>query len=62
MKTAVVTDSTAKLDQEIVDKYGIKVVSIPFIIDEHEYHDGIDITNEEFYQKLKSAKEFDKRI
>ena len=58
MKTAVVTDSTAKLDQEIVDKYGIKVVSIPFIIDGHEYHDGIDITNEEFYQKLKSAKEF----
>lgn len=58
MKTAVVTDSTAKLSQEIVDKYGIKVVSIPFIIDGHEYHDGIDITNEEFYQKLKSAKEF----
>lgn len=58
MKTAVVTDSTAKLNQEIVDKYGIKVVSIPFIIDGHEYHDGIDITNEEFYQKLKSAKEF----
>ena len=58
MKTAVVTDSTAKLSQEIVDKYGIKVVSIPFIIDGHEYHDGIDITNKEFYDKLSKAKEF----
>ncbi|MGX5377536.1 DegV family protein [Ligilactobacillus sp. LYQ135] len=58
MKTAVVTDSTAKLSQEIVDKYGIKVVSIPFIIDGHEYHDGIDITNKEFYDKLSKAKKF----
>nr|WP_321314708.1 DegV family protein [uncultured Ligilactobacillus sp.] len=58
MKTAVVTDSTAKLDQKIIEKYGIKVVSIPFIIDGHEYHDGIDITPSEFYQKLKEAKEF----
>ncbi|WP_290034034.1 DegV family protein [Ligilactobacillus cholophilus] len=58
MKTAVVTDSTAKLDQKIIEKYGIKVVSIPFIIDGHEYHDGVDITPSEFYQKLKEAKEF----
>ena len=33
MKTAVVTDSTANLDQETIDKYGIKVVPIPYIID-----------------------------
>lgn len=58
MKTAVVTDSTAKLDEELIKKYNIKVVSIPFIIDGHEYHDGIDVTPAEFYKKLKATEEF----
>ena len=44
MKTAVVTDSTANLDQETIDKYGIKVVPIPYIIDGTEYQDGVDLT------------------
>ena len=33
MKIAVVTDSMAYLPQETVEKYNIKVVPIPFIID-----------------------------
>ena len=58
MKTAVVTDSTANLDQETIDKYGIKVVPIPYIIDGTEYQDGVDLTRPEFYEKMRNEKDF----
>ena len=58
MKTDVVTDSTANLDQETIDKYGIKVVPIPYIIDGTEYQDGVDLTRPEFYEKMRNAKDF----
>lgn len=58
MRTAVVTDSTANLDQEIIDKYDIEVVPVPYIIDGKEYHDGVDITRNDFYKKLRSANHF----
>ncbi|NYA59535.1 DegV family protein, partial [Lactobacillus salivarius] len=37
MKIAVVTDSTAYLEPEVAEQYGIKVVPIPFIIDNKVY-------------------------
>ncbi|GAY72981.1 DegV family protein [Lentilactobacillus kosonis] len=58
MKTAIVTDSTAYLSKEEVEKYNITVVPIPLIIDGREYKEGIDITNEEFYEKLATSKSF----
>lgn len=58
MKLAVVTDSTAYLSQEEIDKYDIKVVSIPVIIDGITYREGVDITTEEFYEKLTTSSEF----
>ena len=53
MKIAVVTDSTAYLPQETVEKYNIKVVPIPFIIDGQVYNEGEDISTAEFYEKLR---------
>ena len=58
MKIAVVTDSTAYLEPEVAEQYGIKVVPIPFIIDNKVYNEGIDITTEEFYSKLKTSESF----
>ncbi len=58
MKLAVVTDSTAYLSQEEIDKYDIKVVSIPVIIDGITYREGVDITTDEFYEKLTTSSEF----
>lgn len=57
MKIAVVTDSTAYLESEIIDKYDIKVVPIPFIFGSDVYNEGIDISTENFYTKLRSSKE-----
>ncbi|WP_283678164.1 DegV family protein [Lentilactobacillus sp. Marseille-Q4993] len=58
MKIAIVTDSTAYLSEEEIKKYNITVVPMPVIIDGREYHEGVDITTEEFYEKLLSSESF----
>ena len=45
MKIAVVTDSTAYLNKEQVEKYNIRVVPIPFIIDDKVYNEGLRSEN-----------------
>lgn len=51
----ILTDSTADLPQEIVDQYGITVISLTVMIDGKPYLDKVDITNEEFYEKLRNT-------
>lgn len=54
---AIVTDSTADLAEEQYKKYDITVVPLSVIFGEEVYtDDGIALTKEEFYQKLKDAK------
>lgn len=52
MTIRVVTDSTCDLPPDIIEKYQVKVVPIYINIGKQEYLDGIDITRQEFYQKL----------
>ena len=56
MKIAVVTDSSSYLSKEEAEKYQIRVISVPVIIDGHMYHEGVDITNQEFYDHLRNSK------
>ena len=58
MKIAIVTDSTAYLTKEEREKYHITVVPIPVIIDGREYKEGVDLTTEAFYDKLKNSQAF----
>ncbi|KRN88835.1 DegV family protein [Ligilactobacillus ceti] len=58
MKIAVVTDSTAYLTQEQAEKYNIHVVPMPFVLDGETYEEGVNITTEDFYYKLKNSKNF----
>lgn len=58
MKIAVVTDSTAYLTAEEAKANNIYVVPIPVMIDGQTYQEGVDITNEEFYDKLNSSSSF----
>lgn len=48
----IVTDSTSDIPEETVKSLGIHVVPIYIRFGDHVYKDGVDITNEEFYQKL----------
>jgi len=57
MKTvAIVTDTTACIPQEQIERYGIKVVPMTIIFGDKVYRDGIDINPTEFYTLLRQAK------
>lgn len=58
MKIAIVTDSTSYLSKEEQEKYNINVVPIPVIIDGKSYNEGVDISTEEFYDKLRNSESF----
>lgn len=48
----VVTDSTAYLQKDIIEKYGISVVPLSVEIEGKIYREGVDITDDEFYELL----------
>ncbi len=54
---AVITDSNSGITQQQAEELGIFVLPMPFMIDGEEYFEGINLTVEEFFEKLKSDKE-----
>jgi DegV family protein with EDD domain len=54
-KVALVTDSTAYLPPELVEKYNITVLPQVLIWGDKTYRDGIDIQPDEFYKRLEKA-------
>ncbi len=54
----IVTDSTAYLVPEVTARYGIHIVPLKVAFGPEVYAEGVDITNEEFYQKLTKASIF----
>ncbi|WP_127848365.1 DegV family protein [Lacticaseibacillus hulanensis] len=58
MKIAVITDSTAYLMPDQIAGLPIRIVTTPIILDDQTYNEGVDITPEEFWAKLKTAKSF----
>lgn len=56
-RVAVVTDSAACLPAELVDEYGISVVPFGLVWGQHVYRDGVEMTAEEFYERLQQAEE-----
>ena len=55
-KVAIITDSTAYLPDDIVKTNHLTVTPQVLIWGEEIYQDGVDITPDEFYRKLKHAK------
>ena len=55
-KVAVITDSTANLTEDLVSAYNITVVPLVVIWENETLLDNIDITPNEFYERLSSAK------
>ncbi|MCI8286127.1 MAG: DegV family protein [Lachnospiraceae bacterium] len=52
---AIVTDSNSGITQEAGRKLGIHVLPMPFMINEDTFYEDIDLTQEEFYEKLASG-------
>ena len=60
MKLAVITDSSAYLSADTLQREDLYVLDIPVNIDGEEYVEGINLTAEEFYQKMAQASELPK--
>jgi DegV family protein with EDD domain len=57
LRTGIVTDSTSDLPPELVKRLGIVVVPALVILDGREYVDGVNLSRQEFYQRLPALRE-----
>ena len=53
-KIAIVTDSNSGITQDEGRELGISVLPMPFYINDVMYLEGITLSQEEFYEKLKN--------
>jgi DegV family protein with EDD domain len=53
-KIAWITDTTATLSKEFIEKHHIHVIPLHVVINEKFYKETIDITSEEFYERMKN--------
>ncbi len=56
MTVKIVTDSVADLPPQVAKELGITVIPILIRWGEELYRDGIDLTSEQFYERLKRSK------
>ncbi|TMN21360.1 DegV family protein [Lentibacillus cibarius] len=60
MQIAVMSDSTSYMPDELVDRYNIHIVPLSVVFGDASYREGLDITTETFYQKVKETKDLPK--
>ena len=51
-KIAITTDTNSGITPEEAGKHGIPLLAMPIIIDGQEYFEGVDITYDEFFERL----------
>lgn len=56
MKTAIMTDTNSGISKAQGEQLGVFVIPMPVIIEEHTYYEGIDLTQEYFYDCLTGGK------
>ncbi|MEG0774487.1 DegV family protein [Clostridium sp.] len=59
-KIKIITDSTSDLPRALTEKYEVDVIPLEVTIDNISYLDGVDITLEEFLEKMDKASEMPK--
>ncbi len=57
MKIGILTDSTSDLSSELVSKYEIEIIPLSVNFGEKIYIDGVEITNDEFFEKIENAEQ-----
>ncbi|MFZ7943533.1 DegV family protein [Neobacillus sp. 19] len=53
-KIAWITDTTASLSKEFIEKHHIHVIPLHVVINDEFYKETIDITEQEFYERMKN--------
>ena len=54
-KVAIISDSNSGIIQKQAKELGIHILPMPFFIDQETYYEGINLTQDQFYQKLKDG-------
>lgn len=52
----VVCESTCCLPRELVERFGIEILPIPYVFGDTTYRDGVDMTHTQFYEKLAATR------
>jgi DegV family protein with EDD domain len=55
-RIAFVTDSTAGVPKDQVARYNFSIIPLQVIFGTESFRDGVDLTQDQFYERLKSAK------
>lgn len=55
-KVGITTDSHSGILPELASQMGVKVLPMPFYVDEECYFEGVSITREQFFEYLKEGK------
>jgi len=55
MVVKIITDSTSDISPEVANAIGVTVVPVYVRFGDEVYRDGVDISNDEFYQKLATS-------
>ncbi len=56
-QVAIIVDSTAYLPQNIIEKHNMHIIPLNLLWSGQSYRDNVDITADDFYKKLQTAKE-----
>ncbi len=51
-KIAIVTDSNSGITQEMAQDLGVFVIPMPFLINGETYYEGVNLSQQQFYEKL----------
>lgn len=54
-KIAIVSDSNSGITAKEAEAAGVHILPMPFFINEETFFEGIDLTQEQFYEKLKDG-------
>lgn len=60
MKFEIITDSSANLTDSLIEKYGLKIISLSYFIGEEEYlsyKEGVKTDYSEFYARIRKKEE-----
>ena len=58
MAVKIITDSLGDIPSNVAEELGITIIPINVLFGTETYRDGIDLTNEQFYEKLVKTKTF----
>ncbi len=55
-KIAWITDTAAQLDESFIEKHHVHILPLSVVFEDGAFKEGIDLTQDEFYEKLTEAK------